>query len=158
MVYDPAFIGVATLEILSVALIFKFKDVLHSVLALSTFFLLNSVLFFMLQQPVIALLQLFIMVGGVTTYMFVGVASASYSHFEHTNYVALAILAILTMFAFVYKVSDTTFITPQQNLLIDQAISTAFSSNVPLLYIIAFMLFGIALGSIILLKNLGAKK
>lgn len=158
MSYPAVFITVAALEILSVILIFVFKDVLHSILALSSFFLLNSILFFMLEQPIIALLQLFIMVGGVTTYLFVGVASASYSHFKHTNYIALIFLSAATTFLFLYKVSDTRFLNTQQNFLSDQAISAALTSNIGLLYIIAFMLFSIGLGSIILLKNLGAKK
>ena len=75
MGYIALFAIIALLEILSATLVFVFKDMLHVVLSFSALFIINSAIFMVLGQPFLALLQLFIMVGGVSTYLFVGVAS-----------------------------------------------------------------------------------
>lgn len=158
MDYLALFMILSLLEILSATLIFVFKDILHAVLAFSLVFVFNSALFFVLAQPFLALLQLFIMVGGVSTYIFVGVGSASYSKFRHTNYTFLIVTYLAVFISFSYRITSVTPIIPETNLLSTTLISQSISSNLGLLYIIVLTLFGIGLSSIVLMKKLGEKR
>lgn len=157
MAYVAIFIIAAILEIISAALIFWFKDILHTVLALSFVFIINSAFFLMLNQPLLALLQLFIMVGGVSTYVFVGVSSASFSKFSHTNYIILAIASIAILALFSYKIIPAGTQVNQQNLLSSSLIAQALGSNAVLLYLIGIFVFGAGYGSVILMRKLGEK-
>jgi NADH:ubiquinone oxidoreductase subunit 6 (subunit J) len=155
MAYDLVLFAVATLlGIASAVLVFMLKDVLHSVIALTFLFIANSAIFLILGQPFLALLQLFIMVGGVSTYAFVGVASSGYA----TNLTLFALFAIVIFAVLAYKGAPPNAIVQQQNMLSTNYLSQALASNVGLLYIMAVMLFGIALGSILLMKKMGAYK
>lgn len=158
MVYAPIFYALAAIEIISIALIFVFKDALHSVLALSMAFFFNSVLFLALGQPLLALIQLFIMVGGVSTYVFVGVASIGLANFRHTRLAVLAALSVAAFLVLSYKMLSTQFPAVQANTFSIQQIAPAISSNVALFYLIVFMVFSIGLGSIVMLKRIGANR
>jgi len=158
MDYTLLFAAVATLEIISAMLVFTFRNVLHSVLALSMTFLFNSILFLAMQQTLLALIQLFIMVGGVSTYIFVGVSSSGLSKFRHTSLLALGILAPLLIVAYatnlVYVIQGTS---TQENQVTGLMIKSALGANIGILYVIAFVLFATGLSSIILLKSMGRK-
>jgi NADH:ubiquinone oxidoreductase subunit 6 (subunit J) len=159
MAYDLVLFAIAALlGIASAVLVFMLKDVLHSVIALTFLFIANSAIFLILGQPFLALLQLFIMVGGVSTYAFVGVASSGYAKFKHTNLTLFALFAIVIFAVLAYKGAPPNAIVQQQNMLSTNYLSQALASNVGLLYIMAIMLFGIALGSILLMKKMGAYK
>ncbi len=158
MAYVALFVIVALLETMSATLMFLFKNILHTVLALSSIFVLNSVMFLMLGQPLLALLQLFIMVGGVSTYIFVGVGSASYSKFKNTNYAVLAVIYLAVFVLFAAKMTQVNPIITQQNSLTGALVAQSIGPNVGLLYLMATMLFGTGLGSIVLMRKLGEKK
>lgn len=158
MAYVALFIVLAVLEILSATLIFMFKDILHAVLGFSLVFVFNSALFFVLQQPFLALVQLLIMVGGVSTYVFVGVGSASYSKFKHTNYTILAISYAAIFLTFIYKLTTVTVVVPEANLLSSEVMAQAFTSNIGFLYAITGMLFAVGFSSIIIMRKLSGKK
>lgn len=152
--YPVVFIVLSLVELLSITLIFVFKDIPHSVLALSMAFFLNSLLFLILEQPLLALIQLFIMVGGISTYLFVGVASLSFPRFKHTSHLFLSLLSIVFFTVCFYKATSMQFPIQQQNTLSDQAIAAYLASSIGQLYIITFVLFGVALGSILLLRKI----
>ena len=160
MDYMAIFVIAAILEILSATMIFVFKDVLHSVLALSFFFIFNSALFFILEQPLLALLQLFLMVGGVSTFMFVGVGSTSYSKFRHTNFMAFVIIYLMLLLSFSYGIAQLRpqTLQSQQNPLSDYVIYQSFSTNLGMFYLIGFALFATGLSAIVIMKKLGARK
>lgn len=158
MAYVALFIILALLEILSAILMYVFKDILHTVLALSFLFILNSAMFLVMNQPFLALLQLFIMVGGVSTYIFVGVGSVGYSKFKNTNYNILVVVYIVIFLLFSAKMVQTGPIIAEQNPLTNQLLSQSIGNNVGLLYIMGIMLFGVGLGSIMLMRKLGDKK
>ena len=153
MVYPLTFMVLASADILSLLLIFVFKDILHSVLALSVSFFVNSLIFLLLSQPLLALIQLFIMVGGISTYLFVGVASAPLSHFKHTSHAVLAIVSVVFFAACFYNAAGMQLPAPQNNALSGEAIATYLASSMGQLYMVALVLFGAALGSIALLKK-----
>lgn len=157
MVYAALFIIVALLELSSAVLVFFFRDIVHTVLSLSLLFVFNSVMFLILGQPLLALLQLFVMVGGVATYIFVGVGSASYSKFKSTDYKVLAVAYAFILVVFLARLANVGPIEAQQNILSSQIISQFFISDIGLVYLLTVMLFGVGFGSILLMKKLGEK-
>jgi len=156
MVYVALLMLVAALEMLSAILIFWFKDVLHTVLALSFVFIFNSALFLMLSQPLLALIQLFVMVGGVATYAFVAVASESFSRFKHTNYIVLAIGYVAIFSIITYEMLSGNLVQ-QPGSVADPQIPQAINTNAGILYLIGLLMFGTGFGSILLMKKLGGK-
>jgi NADH-quinone oxidoreductase subunit J len=156
--YPILFIALAAAEILFIALVFVLKDVLHSVLSLAMAFFVNSLMFLVLNQPLLALLQLFVMVGGIATFLFVGVASVSISRFRHTNLLLLLVLALAFFAVSFYIAAGTPFPTQQQNLLTVDAISSQLASGAGQFYLMIFALFGVALGAIALLKRISVAK
>lgn len=157
MAYVAVFIIIALLEIISAVFIFFFRNILHSVIALSMLFVFNSALFLILAQPLLALLQLFIMVGGVSTYIFVGVASPSYSKFKGTNYAVFAAIYLVILLVFTVKVAQISPSAIEQNTLSGTLISKTLSSNAGILYLMTILLFGTGFGSILLMRKLGGK-
>jgi NADH:ubiquinone oxidoreductase subunit 6 (subunit J) len=158
MVYLPLFVAVALLEVLSALLIFVFKDILHAVLALSAMFIFNSAIFLVLAQPLLALLQLFIMVGGVSTYAFVGVAAGSYSRFKHTDLLVFAGLVIIVTLTIYLKAGQAGVTASQQNTISKNLIAITLSNDAGMLYMATALLFGTGLGSIILMRKLGDRR
>ncbi len=158
MTYLALFIIVALLEVLSAALILAFRNVLHIVLALSFLFIFNSAMFLMLGQPLLSLIQLFIMVGGVSTYILVGVGSTSYSKFRNTNRKTFVLTYLIIFVLFVYKLVGVGLSSNEQNVVSGSLISSSLSSNIGLLYLFAAMLFGVGFGSILLMRRLGERQ
>lgn len=152
--YPILFIALALAELLAISLIFVFKDILHSVLSLAMAFFVNSLLFLMLNQPLLALLQLFVMVGGIATFLFIGVASVSASRFGHASLMLLLILSLAFFAVTFYMASGTPFPIQQQNYLSGDMIAGQLASGSGQLYVIIFALFGTAMGAIILLRRI----
>lgn len=158
MAYVVLLVILALLEITSALLIFVFKDILHTVLALSALFVFNSAMFLVLNQPFLALLQLFIMVGGVSTYVFVGVASPSFSKFRNTNLGLFAVIYVALFLLLLSRLSQASPILTEQNALTGPLIAQSLGQNAGMLYLIAIVLFGSGFGSIVLMKKLGDKR
>jgi NADH:ubiquinone oxidoreductase subunit 6 (subunit J) len=152
--YPIIFIALALAELLSISLIFCFKDILHSVLSLAVAFLVNSLLFLELGQPLLALLQLFVMVGGIATFLFVGVASVSTSRFGHANLLMLLVLSVVFFAVSFYMAVGTPFPAQQSNFLSVDLITEQLASGIGQLYVMVFSLFGVGLGAITLLKRI----
>ena len=111
-----------------------------------------------MQQPFLAIIQLFIFVGGISTYAIVGVASASFSKFPHTNRLAFIAVFIILLTVISYPVFGMKNTVMQHNSFTALQVKTGISSYMGLFYLITAMLFGIAIGSIILVKSLGRSK
>lgn len=154
--YVPIAVAIAVVEIAAAFCIFMLRDVMHSALALATLFLFNSAAFLALGQPILAVIQLFIMVGGVATYLFVGVASEHPNEKRHTNMAVFGILSVLIFIAVGYPAIGY-FSGSSGVSLSFSTMASEFASGYQLLYILVVLLFGVALGSILLLKNLGEK-
>ena len=141
----------AILDLIAAILVFWFRDVMHAILSISAVFVINSILFLILQLPLLAVIQLLIMVGGVATYLFIGASSADFSKFDHARVYALGVLAAAVFAALVYPILNTTF-TEQSNVF-GGANYSLLLTNYGILYVIALSLFGVALGSIMILKH-----
>lgn len=151
------FLAVAVLELISIALIVLFKDIMHSSLALASLFFMNSLVFLMLQQPLLAVVQLFVLVGGISTYMIIGVASGSFSRFRHSRPWLMVVVAALIFALITYPLSGMSFTNLQSNSATGAAVAGSFGEYIGLFYLMAFLLFAVALGSIALFKRAGSK-
>jgi NADH-quinone oxidoreductase subunit J len=141
------------LEIASISLVFEAKNVLHSVIMLSISFIISSLIFAFIGQPLIALLQIFIMVGGVMTYMFIGMASAGISRFKHVSYISLALYSIIILAVLSYSVMNASY-TEGANNLSRSSIALQLTSGLGIIAVAVIALFGVGIGSIVLLKAL----
>ncbi|MHB1830636.1 MAG: NADH-quinone oxidoreductase subunit J family protein [Candidatus Micrarchaeaceae archaeon] len=70
-----AFYAVSAITVVSSILIFVEKRLVYAVAALATAFLGSALLFFLLGQTIMALLQLIVFVGGLSTYLIVAVST-----------------------------------------------------------------------------------
>ncbi|MGC8649039.1 MAG: NADH-quinone oxidoreductase subunit J [Candidatus Micrarchaeia archaeon] len=133
MIYLFLFIVALLLEVTSIIMILKSKHMLHSVLFLSFLFVLNSAIFAMLNQPLLALAQLFIMVGGVSVFMFVGVATESKNHTLNNIplfvvlWLSLALLMLAPLFFTHTAISSTQLATLPSNSIAVQNLGTSNS-------------------------------
>ncbi len=152
------FLAVAALEFVSIALIVAFRDIMHSSLALASLFFMNSLLFLMMQQGLLAVVQLFVLVGGISTYMVIGVASGSFSRFRHSRPTAMAIVAAVLFALMTYPLSSMSFTNMQSNIATSAVVSGSLEAYIGIFYLMTFLLFAIALGSIVLLNAAGGKK
>lgn len=139
-------------------LIFLFKNILYIIISLSFLFILNSILFLFLNQPLLAVIQLLITIGGISTYMFIGVSSAELPDFKFTNFTKFLLFAFLIFIIMIYPIKSIIFTNNNQNILSNQVIANNLSVQVPNFYIIAIVLFGISIASILLLKELNNKQ
>jgi NADH:ubiquinone oxidoreductase subunit 6 (subunit J) len=135
---------------------FKAREMAHAMLGFLLITIAAAGLLVVLDLPLLALLQLFIMVGGVSTYLFVGVSSENLSRFRHTSLPVLVVLAIALAAVPIYRISMLQNLGGQSNALNASVISAAVSSNITLFYMLAILLFGIGVGSIIMMKSLKA--
>ena len=154
MMYFVLFAMLSLFELASLILLFVLKETMHAVLSLTVAFSISALLFLAMAQPFLALMQLFIMVGGIATYLFVGVAAVDIQRSRHTNYAVIALLTLAFFAATFYGASRANFASAQGNILSAQTISSGLSANMALLFFIVFMLFGIGIGAMLLLRKI----
>ncbi|MEM3019764.1 MAG: hypothetical protein QW194_00360 [Candidatus Micrarchaeaceae archaeon] len=155
---DLIFFIVAVFEIASVIAVFKLKDILHAAIALASVFFANSIMFLLIDQDLLAILQLFIMIGGVSTYIFVGVASGSFSRFKHTSYIGLAVISVVLAAVLLYPLVALGSSSTVSNALTGSEISADMSSSIQYLYFVAIFIFAVSIGAVIVMKRIGGKK
>ncbi|MGC8622536.1 MAG: hypothetical protein ACP5SJ_00250 [Candidatus Micrarchaeia archaeon] len=153
----------AAIELLLSFYIFLSRSLLHAIILLALMFIATSLLYLLLSQPLLAVVQLLVLVGGISTYLLVGTASESFSHFKHTGIALMVILAlaIFTVMAYPLLASAVvySFLTLYPNTIsFTMANQSEFlQTDLPIFYIAALLLFGIAIGAILLYKKLGEK-
>ena len=158
MLPTPLFLLVSVIELAAVAFIILSRDLLHSSLALAVLFFLNSVMFLLLAQPLLAVIQLFILIGGISTYMIIGVASSSFSKFRHGRPGLMLLLAAVLFAVMVYPLSGMSFSSIQSNAATSSSAGASIGHYIGIFYLLTFMLFAVALGSILLFKRIGENK
>ena len=153
MVLDLIVFGVwAAASLAFASVIFLFKDIMHVGISLAFLFLSLSAVYLVLGQPLLAVVQVFIMVGGVSTYLMVGSASAIVSRFKHSNVLAGAVLFILFFGAMFYPVLSSGAFNGGITVtaLSGSAIESSMVLGIAPFYLLAVLLFGISIGSIVL--------
>ncbi len=155
MLQFALFVVLSLFELVSLVMLFLLKEQLHAVVSLTAAFFAVSLIFLTLEQPLLALMQLFVMVGGIATYLIVAVASTDAHNHLRINRVLLALLAFGFFAAMYYGASHATFLGTQGSVLSEQAIASSLSQNITMLYVLVFMLFGVGTGTIVLLRRVG---
>lgn len=148
------FIVLSSAALASAAMVFASKEMLHVMVAFAAFSIVISLVLAYLNLPLLALLQLFIMVGGVSTYMFVGVASENLSRFRYVRVPLVAGLAVLMFAATAYRLALSGTDFNGSNAVTPLLVGTSLSGSLPIFYMIAALLLFSGIGSIILMRKL----
>ena len=139
--------------IVSALAIFAEKSVFKSALALAITLFLVSMAFVLLGQPVLAVIQLFVLVGGLSTYTIVAVASETRSH-QYRLGIRTAVIVFVVVFAVMSAAilpSILQFTTPGASFY--QASAEALTYYGPAIYISVIFMFSVSAGSIIIIKR-----
>jgi NADH:ubiquinone oxidoreductase subunit 6 (subunit J) len=147
------FIILAVITIVSAFAIFISRSILKSALALAFVFIAVSSVLLLLGQAVIATIQLFILVGGLSTYIILAVASETKPNKSKTNMKIFTILFIVIFAVTSYSIlpSILSINTAQNNIY--AAITYAMSQYLLPIYAIILFMFSVAIGSIIIIKR-----
>lgn len=151
MPMDPIFLLIAIFTLGAAVSIFLFDRIIHAVIALTAAFFGSSLVFLFLGQVFAALLQLFVLVGGLSTYLIVAVATEerNKNRITPSYFFIIAVLSALVL--------STSVITsgsgPVGNNSFLAAATAAFQSYYLLFYAVVFLLFSTALGSILIIKR-----
>ncbi len=151
--YFDVAVGIA--EIFVAVALFRLREMLHIGIALSLIFFFNSLVFIIASQPLLAVLQLFVAIGGISTYFIIGVAAIGVSKFRYVRFGLLAFSAILIFVLLSYSVSGIF----GSNLRSSNPIGAheagfQFNGYVPVFYLVTLLLFGIGLGSVALFQKI----
>ncbi len=151
MIQTIAFIFVSALTAVSGAAIFVSRRLIHSVIALTIAFFGSALVFLLMEQAFIALLQLFIFVGGLSTYLIVAVASedAGFSINWRRFLPLLALVVIGLLPAFMLRLPSP----PATSADFAAAAGTALSYYYPMLFAMVILLFSSVMGSILVIKR-----
>lgn len=147
-----AFYAIAAFTVISSLLIFVQKKLVYSVVALTAAFFGSSLLFLLLGQTLVAMLQLIVFIGGLSTYMIVAVATEE----KNSKMIILPMFAVV-LILLVAGLSLLLNYIPAQSQnntpsFLDAA-SSAFQSQYPTLYIIVIMLFAITISGTLIIKK-----
>lgn len=138
---------------LSSLFVFFQRKLVHAVLALTMAFSSSSMLFLVLNQPFIALLQLLVFVGGLSTYLMISLSNEE----KKAKYLRLALfvplVVVLTVwFYFFAQMAFTAYTFVGGS--INNTFAMALENYYPLFFIFAVLLFATALGSVLFIKKL----
>lgn len=146
------FYAIAALTVISSLFIFVQRKLIYAVIALTAAFLGSSLLFLLLGQTLVAMLQLIVFIGGLSTYMIVAVSSEE----KNSKMIKLPIFAIVFVLLLV-GLSLTLGYVPSQSQnnapSFLNAASSAFQSQYPTLYLIVIMLFAITISGTLIIKK-----
>jgi NADH:ubiquinone oxidoreductase subunit 6 (subunit J) len=139
------------LTLLSGILIFVRKKLLHSVIFLALSTVGSSFVFLYLDQPLIALLQILVFVGSLSTYLIVAVASEEKKELKRgvvgffvATALMLSFLLPFTLGAGEEQVATNSF---------SSSAETAFLNNYAFLFASVFLVFAATLGSVVIIKR-----
>jgi NADH:ubiquinone oxidoreductase subunit 6 (subunit J) len=144
-------------EIISAIGIVFLKDQMRAAILLAVFFTINTAIFFCLGQALLGIIQLLILVGGVSTYLILGTGAVDQQYFRQRNTAAFVIVLILVFATLAYPILSHDF-GLQIPSLASQPVSVSLtaiqlSSGLGLLYLAAILLFAAAAGAVMLLKR-----
>ena len=150
--FDTGFIGFAVFAVFTAGAalaVFFQRSLMRAVAALALSFVGSAVVFYTIGQGLLALLQLLVFVGGLSTYLIIAVSS---EHREFGNRIALVALAVI------FAAGLSIMLLGMQNFQQGDAnvsgyVATAFSQYWPMLFIIALALFGAAMASVLVIRR-----
>ncbi|MCL5419615.1 MAG: hypothetical protein M1354_01915 [Candidatus Marsarchaeota archaeon] len=150
-IYTVAFLSLAAVTVASSLAIFIFKRLMHAVLALTSVFLGSALIILLLGQPIVALLQLFIFVGGLSTYLMVAIAAE-----EKSAYISMASfipVAVGLSLALLFFTSRAVAAVPDAGSSMAQTFPSAFQEYYPVLFAVVLLLSAAAVGSVLFIRK-----
>ncbi len=146
------YVAAAVFTVASGILLFAFRKVLYAVLALSSAFLGSALIFLYLNQVIVALLQLLVFVGGLSTYLIVAVAAETKGtrllrKYRFSIFFVFLAAALSSMMLYVgsgYSGSGNSFTA--------SALS-AFQEYYGLLFAAVLLLFATTIGGLLVIKK-----
>lgn len=150
-----AFYAVAAITVVSALFVFIERKLMHAVVALSSAFFGSALLFFLLGQTMIALLQLLVFVGGLSTYLTVAIAAEEKKARMIRLPVFFAAAAAISagMWLLLSGYLPQTASNAGTSFL--SASASALQYSYPVFYVIAVLLFGATISGVMILKRLG---
>ncbi|MCL5433923.1 MAG: NADH-quinone oxidoreductase subunit J [Candidatus Marsarchaeota archaeon] len=154
------FIVLAAIDILLAVSIFVTKHIFHAIIAMINIFIINSILFVMLAQPLLAILQLLIFIGGISIFMLVSVATESTKEIKLSKPSIIIILSMLVIILMgILAIHGFPFLSSiKTEGLGSSYISVELSNNIYGLYMIASVMFIFAVGAAFMIKYLYKNK
>ena len=151
-VYALSFYLFAALTVLSSVLVFLQRKLVHAVLALTTAFSMSAVLFLIMGQPFIALLQLLVFVGGLSMYLMVSLANEEKGrrYIRVSLFIPIVIVLSVLLLYFAHLSVASAAISGSS---MDSTFAAAMAQYYPLFYGILALLFSAALGSVLFIKK-----
>ena len=142
---------ISALAVIPAVLIFVSRKLLYSVIYLSLVFASSAFLFMLLGQPFVGLLQLLVFIGGISAYL-ITVVAVEYKENEraHLPKLLAAALAIGLLMCIILVQLPT--LGTHANSFTNE-FSSDFSSMYLILFFAVTMLFGAAIGSILVIKK-----
>ncbi|MCL5239236.1 MAG: NADH-quinone oxidoreductase subunit J [Candidatus Marsarchaeota archaeon] len=151
MPFDLISAVVAAITVISGTTLFLQGRLTRSVILLAMAAVGSSLIFLYLGQTLVALLQLLVFVGGLSTYLIVAIA-AEEKRASMRSGVAFAVAAVLISAGLLLALAGLPEAQPLGNSF-SAAAETAFSSSYGLLFVSAFLLFATAIGSVVVIKR-----
>ncbi len=146
------FVIASAIMVLSGIAIFYQKSIMRAVVALTIAFTASSFIFFILGQNFIALLQLFIFVGGMSTYLIVAVSS-EYKKINKIEFSAICAIALMIGLGFLLILTGVQFSTATTQVSMSTFFVDVFQSYYPIIFAAIIMLFLVAMGSVIVIRR-----
>jgi len=151
MLPDPILIVIALFTIAGALAVFLSRRLLHSVLALTAAFAGSAMVFLYMGQDLVALLQLFVFVGGLSTYLVVAVAGEEAKH-SLSSLRFVPVLVVLAMALSTIFLGSGVSASSSGNSF-TAAAGSAFIAYYPILFALALLLFSTVMGSIMIMKR-----
>jgi NADH:ubiquinone oxidoreductase subunit 6 (subunit J) len=144
------FAAVSIVALICTYLVLVLKDILHVVIAFVLVVIAASALMLFVGQPLIAVIQLLIMVGGIATYLLVGSASVKFNQANHTNIPAFAVLSSVLFIVLVIASlrSGVSSYSPYSPFT-----GGNFDYGQTFFYLLIITLFSVSVSSIMLFKR-----
>jgi len=148
------FVLIAIFTLGSAFFVYLSKSIMRSAIALAITFFGGSLAILFTGESILALMQLLIFVGGLSTY-FIITLSLEREKSRNANLIYFSILAIVIASSLIIMFMQSS--EPANAQIIQNGFLTSFTNSEEntyyLLYIIAFLPFAGAIGSIILIRR-----
>ena len=151
MISEAYMLIVAALALTGGLSVFLSRRLLHAVLALTFVFIGSAIVFAFLGEVFIALIQLFVFVGGLSTYLIVAVASET-SHDGFSKARFLSALVIIAVGIALILAWTGTGIFPQGSSFPPIAAS-AISEYYVAFFMMLLLLFSAVIGSVLIMRR-----
>ncbi|MDE1855656.1 MAG: hypothetical protein KGH49_00225 [Candidatus Micrarchaeota archaeon] len=148
-----AFVLLIVAGALSSVMLMRSRELFKAAISLAIVFAVVAGFMLILSLTAIALFQLFILVGGLSTYLVVAVASDRHAQFRHVSPLGFSVAFVVLAAIFFYVLG----VPSQQGLAtlpnVAQEIAASLSGSIALIGAMIFLMFAAAIGSIIMMKR-----